>query len=89
MEERFDRLAKQLQEMNPALTYQEAREWVEGLWEDFESTRAKAGREYEGQDLTEKMVTQLITSYGHKLHEYFSSNPKFQRFISKKDGPKN
>jgi hypothetical protein len=88
MEERFDRLAKQLQKVNPGLSYQESREWVEGLWEDFESTRAKAGREYEGQDVTEKMVTQLINSYGYKLHEYFSSNPKFQRFI-KKDGPIN
>ncbi|OOE09982.1 YfhJ family protein [Fictibacillus arsenicus] len=88
MEERFDRLAKMLQKVNPGLSYQESREWVEGLWEDFESTRAKAGREYEGQDVTEKMVTQLINSYGHKLHEYFSSNPKFQRFI-KKDGPIN
>jgi WVELL protein len=86
MEERFDRLAKQLQKTNQALSYQEAREWVEGLWEDFESTRAKAGWEYEGKDITEKMVAQLITSYGHKLHEYLSNNPKFQRFI-KKDGP--
>ncbi|MBY6038380.1 YfhJ family protein [Fictibacillus nanhaiensis] len=88
MEERFDRLAKLLQKMNTTLSDQEAREWVEGLWEDFESTRAKAGREYEGQEVTEKMVTQLITSYGHKLHEYVSTNPKFQRFI-KKDGPIN
>ena len=88
MEERFDRLAKQLHKTNPTLSYEEAREWVEGLWEDFESTRAKAGWEYEGQDVTEKMVTQLISSYGHKLHEYFSNNPKFQRFI-KKDGPAN
>jgi WVELL protein len=86
MEERFDRLANLLQKKNPALTNHEAREWVEGLWEDFESTRAKAGWEYEGQEVTEKMVTQLITSYGHKLHEYFSNNPKFQRFV-KKDGP--
>jgi hypothetical protein len=86
MEERFDKLARQLQKVNDSLSYEEAREWVEGLWEDFEATRARAGYEYEGQDVTEKMVTQLISAYGHKLHEYFSNNPKFQRFI-KKDGP--
>jgi hypothetical protein len=88
MEERFDRLAKLLQKRNNTLSYEEAREWVEGLWEDFESTRAKAGYEYEGQDVAEKMVTQLISAYGHKLHDYFSNNPKFQRFI-KKDRPLN
>ncbi|MCK6255746.1 YfhJ family protein [Fictibacillus sp. KIGAM418] len=78
MEDRFDRLARNLLDKNQNLTYEEARSWIEGLWEDFESTRAKAGYEYGGKNKTEEMVVQWITSYGHKLHEYQTMNPKFK-----------
>ncbi|WP_209124074.1 YfhJ family protein [Alkalihalobacillus sp. BA299] len=46
MNERFERLAQELR--NNQLFYGQARKWVESLWEDFEATRAKAGRTYKG-----------------------------------------
>ncbi|MCF6139313.1 YfhJ family protein [Pseudalkalibacillus berkeleyi] len=86
MEETFHELAVELQNKNSTLTYEEARTWVEALWEDFESTRARAGRSYKGQDVTERIVKEWINRFGDKLHEYFSSNPKFQHLLKK--GPK-
>ncbi|MCF6411992.1 YfhJ family protein [Pseudalkalibacillus salsuginis] len=83
MEEIFHDLAEQLRRKNPHLTYEEARSWVEALWEDFESTRARAGRSYEGQQVTERIVREWITRFGGKLHEYFSANPKFQHLLKK------
>ena len=46
MQEEIQRLAEELHQKNPSLTLLEARSWVELLWEDFKSTRAKAGRKY-------------------------------------------
>ncbi|MFC7373625.1 YfhJ family protein [Fictibacillus iocasae] len=80
MEERFNRLAEQLIHINRSLSKEQALTWVEGLWEDFESSRARAGYDYAGQDATEAMVLSWIKSYGPRLHEYSSDNPKFQRY---------
>ncbi len=87
MEEIFERLTNKLMEQNTELTYELARSWVEALWEDFEATRAKAGREYEGQVVTERIVTQFISNYGSRLHEFASKNEKFKHLIGeeKKD----
>lgn len=56
MEQYFERLTEQLMEKNNMLTYEEARTWVELLWSDFETTYAKAGRKYKGQETTERIV---------------------------------
>lgn len=81
MEEKFERLTHMLMEKNNELNYDLARNWVEALWEDFESTRAKAGREYEGQAVTERIVTQFIQNYGDRLHEFASKNEKFKHLL--------
>lgn len=81
MDKIFERLAKQLKQKNEWLTIDEARTWVELLWEDFESTRAKAGRQYQGKAVTERIVTQWIHNYGPRLHEFASQNPKFKKLL--------
>lgn len=81
MEEKFERLTKMLMEKNNELNYDLARSWVEAIWEDFESTRAKAGREYEGQAVTERIVTQFIENYGVRIHEFASKNEKFKHLL--------
>ncbi|RXJ00395.1 hypothetical protein DS745_12765 [Anaerobacillus alkaliphilus] len=81
MEDIFERLTENLMSKNSELTYDLARSWVEALWEDFESTRAKAGREYEGQAVTERIVTQFIDNYGSRLHEFASKNEKFKHLL--------
>nr|WP_181350736.1 YfhJ family protein [Thalassobacillus sp. CUG 92003] len=78
MEDIFDRLAKQLHAKNETLSAEEARTWVELLWEDFESTRAKAGRTYEGKDVTENIVMHWIEQYGAHLHHIASNYPKYK-----------
>ncbi|MFC7320245.1 YfhJ family protein [Halobacillus campisalis] len=78
------RLAEQLYEKNERLTIDEARTWVELLWEDFEATRAKAGRKYQGKQVTEQIVTQWINHYGPNLHEFIATNPKFKELLKRK-----
>jgi hypothetical protein len=76
-----ERLTNLLLDKNEQLTYNQARTWVELLWEDFETTYAKAGRQYRGSEMTEKVVTEWIERYGDKLHEFAASNPKYKHFL--------
>jgi len=76
-----DELANLLLSKNNQLSYNQARTWVELLWEDFETTYAKAGREYKGSDMTERIVKQWIENYGDKLHEFVATNPKYRDFL--------
>lgn len=86
MEDIFERLANKLCDMNNELSMTQARVWVEYLWEDFETTRAKAGREYEGKEVTERIVTQWINSYGPRLHAFVSQKPKFENLMNQNEG---
>lgn len=81
MEEKFHRLALDLMEKNNELHYELARNWVEALWEDFETTRAKAGHDYDGQVVTERYVSQFIQNYGVRLHEFASRSEKFRHLL--------
>ncbi|MEH7083903.1 YfhJ family protein [Neobacillus drentensis] len=76
-----DELANLLLSKNDQLSYNQARTWVELLWEDFETTYAKAGREYKGSDMTERIVKQWIENYGERLHEFVATNPKYKDFL--------
>lgn len=60
MNEYFERLTNYLLEKNDSLAYAQARTWVELLWEDFETTYARAGYSYKGKEMTEKVVRQWI-----------------------------
>ncbi len=62
----FSRINTILMDENSKLTYEKARTWIELVWEDFEATYAKAGYEYKGKEVTEKVVRQWITTYGSK-----------------------
>ncbi|KEZ47513.1 YfhJ family protein [Metabacillus indicus] len=86
MEMYHDRLARLLMERNPALSYDKARTWVELLWDDFETTYAKAGEKYRGKNMTEKIVTQWIVNYGDKLHQFLATNPKYSHLLNDSDG---
>ncbi|KMK74945.1 YfhJ family protein [Alkalihalobacillus pseudalcaliphilus] len=85
MEDIFKRLTEKLLEKNEQLSVNQARTWVEGLWEDFEATNAKAGRTYKGQDVTEKIVLKWIEQYGPHLHKYQPRNEKFAH-LNEDDG---
>ncbi|MDQ0231742.1 YfhJ family protein [Metabacillus malikii] len=81
MEMYFERLTNELLSKNNTLSYAQARTWIELLWEDFESTQAKTGREYQGKQVTEQVVRQLITNYGERLHEFIATNPKYSHLL--------
>jgi hypothetical protein len=85
MNEYFERLTNYLLEKNPSLAYAQARTWVELLWEDFETTYARAGYEYRGKELTEKVVRQWIDRYGTTLHKFQTNNPKYKHLLNRDD----
>ncbi|MDP4084783.1 MAG: YfhJ family protein [Bacillota bacterium] len=76
-----EKLIKYLLDKNDYLSYGEARIWVELLWDDFETTSAKAGREYLGSEMTEQIVKQWIEQYGKGLHEFANQNPKYKEYF--------
>ncbi|MFC4388839.1 YfhJ family protein [Gracilibacillus marinus] len=81
MHEAIEMLAEELKARNPQLSTIEARSWVELLWEDFESTRAKAGRKYEGVEMTKRIVQYWIKQYGSNLEEFAERHPKYSKMI--------
>lgn len=81
MHEYHEKLANLLLEKNDKLSYNQARTWVELLWDDFETTYAKAGRSYKGSEMTEKIVREWIESYGEKLHDFAAKNPKYKQYL--------
>ncbi|MEH7274864.1 YfhJ family protein [Neobacillus vireti] len=81
MNDYHERLSRLLVEKNNQLSYNQARTWVELMWEDFESTAAKAGREFLGSEMTERIVRQWIENYGDRLHEFVAKNPKYKDFF--------
>jgi hypothetical protein len=85
LQETLENLASLLQEKNNGITYEQALTWVELLWGDFESTYAKAGHEYMGSEMTEKVVRQWIENYGGQLHEFVARNPKYKHLLEQQD----
>ncbi|MFB5664224.1 YfhJ family protein [Alteribacillus sp. HJP-4] len=77
MEDIFQRLTDKLLFKNNQLSSAQARAWVEHFWEDFETTRAKAGRSYQGAEATERIVETWIEQYCTMLHLYEPTNKKF------------
>ncbi|WP_075980249.1 YfhJ family protein [Bacillus massilinigeriensis] len=81
MNEYQNRLIELLLEKNKTISINQAQTWVELLWDDFETTYAKAGREYMGSEMTERIVRQWINQYGDRLHEFTSNNPKYKHLL--------
>jgi succinate dehydrogenase flavin-adding protein (antitoxin of CptAB toxin-antitoxin module) len=81
MNEGQKRLYHRLLEINDQLSAGQAQTWIELLWEDFEATYAKAGREYKGSEMTERIVSQWVENHGNKLHEFVARNPKYKHLL--------
>ncbi|WP_203363850.1 YfhJ family protein [Bacillus sp. REN10] len=82
MEEMFEKLTSVLLNKNDSLSHARARTWVELLWEDFEATYAKAGHDYRGKEMTEKVVRQWIENYGSRLHEFAGRYEKYKHLLN-------
>ncbi|RCW62837.1 YfhJ family protein [Saliterribacillus persicus] len=85
MQQSIKRLAEQLYSANPMLSPDEAEAWVTLLWEDFEATSAKAGREYLGPHTTERIVKYWIANYGPRLNEFAENYPRYKKMLDGKD----
>lgn len=82
MNETIEELTAELLEKNPNLTDEKARTWIELLVSDFEASYAKAGYDYQGTAVVEKVIRQWIDSYGNKIHEFAGTNPKYAHLIN-------
>lgn len=84
----IDKLTNLSAEKNDMLSYLQARTWVELLWGDFEATYAKAGRPYQGEQMTERVVKEWIESYGKEApYVPERSGRRFSLFGSKQGSP--
>ncbi|MBW9234680.1 YfhJ family protein, partial [Leptospira santarosai] len=70
MQQQIEQLIQELAAKNESLSVAKARVWIELLWSDFESSYAKAGYDYKGSEVTEKVIRQWIESYGERIHEF-------------------
>lgn len=77
----YEQLALVLREQNDVLTMDEALTWVEVLWEDFETTLARAGEKYPGEATVERYVRSQIAASGSHLHLYQTTNEKFMHLM--------
>lgn len=83
--QQYERLAEILKAKNELLSELEALTWVEVLWEDFETTLARAGEKYPGEAKSFQYVVQQIDAYGAQLHLFQTRNEKFKHLMSKRD----
>lgn len=81
----YERLAVLLKDKNNVLSDLEALTWVEVLWEDFETTLARAGQPYPGEAKSFQYVVQQIDAYGDQLHLFRTKNEKFKHLMSLRD----
>lgn len=81
MNETIDQLVMELLEKNANLSEEKARTWIELLVSDFEASYAKAGYDYQGTAVVEKVIRQWISSYGDKIHEFAGTNPKYTHLL--------
>ncbi len=85
MNEHIEQLTNMLLEKNNSLAYAQARTWIELLWDDFETSSAKAGAPYMGSEMAERIVTGWIMRYGSELHEFVATNPKYAHLLNQDD----
>jgi len=85
MQERIEQLVQELLDKNKILSETKARVWIELLWSDFESSYAKAGYDYKGAEVSEKIIRQWIESYGDRIHEFAGNNPKYAHLLNVED----
>lgn len=81
MNETIDQLVMELLDKNANLSEEKARTWIELLVSDFEASYAKAGYDYQGTAVVEKVIRQWISSYGDKIHEFAGTNPKYAHLL--------
>lgn len=85
MQQQIEQLIQELAAKNESLSVAKARVWIELLWSDFESSYAKAGYDYKGSEVTEKVIRQWIESYGERIHEFAGNNPKYAHLLQVDD----
>jgi hypothetical protein len=85
MQQQIEQLVQELAAKNESLSVAKARVWIELLWSDFESSYAKAGYDYKGSEVTEKVIRQWIESYGERIHEFAGNNPKYAHLLQVDD----
>ncbi|TWT24113.1 YfhJ family protein [Planomicrobium sp. CPCC 101110] len=85
MKELIEELIAELRDKNEELSEAKARVWIELLVSDFEASYAKAGYDYQGTAVVEKVVRQWIESYGDKIHEFAGRNPKYAHLLNEQE----
>ncbi|WP_244093878.1 YfhJ family protein [Jeotgalibacillus sp. R-1-5s-1] len=88
MDHQRDELIQLLRSKDTNISYEKAGMLIDLLKEDFEATYAKAGYEYQGQEMAQRVVEQWIQSYGGRIHEIAAMNERYAAILSGDDDVK-
>ncbi|TFD99636.1 YfhJ family protein [Jeotgalibacillus salarius] len=78
-------LIDKLRLKDSTLSEEKAGMLIDLLREDFEATYAKAGYEYQGEEMSKRIVEQWIEHYGDRINEVASMNEKYAAILKNDD----
>ncbi|MFB1083319.1 YfhJ family protein [Jeotgalibacillus sp. JSM ZJ347] len=85
MSEEKQALIDKLRLKDPTLSEEKAGMLIDLLREDFEATYAKAGYEYQGEEMSKRIVEQWIDNYGDRINEVAAMNEKYAAILKNDD----
>ncbi|AJD90574.1 hypothetical protein JMA_12570 [Jeotgalibacillus malaysiensis] len=85
MSEEKQALIDKLRLKDPTLSEEKAGMLIDLLREDFEATYAKAGYEYQGEEMSKRIVEQWIDNYGDRISEVAAMNEKYAAILKNDD----
>lgn len=85
MSEERQALIDKLRLKDPTLSEEKAGMLIDLLREDFEATYAKAGYEYQGEEMSRRIVEQWIDNYGGRIKEVAAMNEKYAAILKNDD----
>ncbi|KIL50804.1 hypothetical protein KP77_14240 [Jeotgalibacillus alimentarius] len=85
MNEIRQELIDKLRMKDPSLSETKAGMLIDLLREDFEATYAKAGYEYQGEEMSKRIVEQWIENYGDRISDVASMNEKYAAILKSDD----
>lgn len=66
---------------NPNFNYNQARTWVELMWDDISTNYAKAAFTQLSDDRVAGIIRSWIEGHGERLHEFIAKNPLYKHLM--------
>ena len=81
MKELQEELIVALIAKNNHFNYNQARTWVELMWDDISTNYAKAAFTQLSEDRVASIIRSWIDGHGERLHEFIAKNPLYKHLL--------